>query len=104
VAWLYLFIAGIFETVWAIGLKYCDGFKFTPALAMVISAMALSMTFLSLAMREIPIGTAYAVWTGIGIVGVVIYGIAMLGESSNIIRILCLCMILVGIAGLKLKS
>jgi quaternary ammonium compound-resistance protein SugE len=103
-AWIYLFIAGIFEMVWAVGLKYCDGFKLNAPLIMVISAMAVSMTFLGLAMREIPIGTAYAVWTGIGIVGVAIYGIYVFGESASIIRLLCLSMILIGIIGLKLKS
>ena len=103
-AWIYLFIAGLFETVWAIGLKYCDGFRISLASIAVVSGMALSVIFLGLAMKEIPIGTAYAAWTGIGIIGVTIYGICLFGESTSVIRLLCLGMILIGIIGLKLKS
>jgi quaternary ammonium compound-resistance protein SugE len=103
-AWIYLFIAGLFEVIWAIALKYCNGFKLSAALAIVISGMVCSVGFLGLAMREIPIGTAYAIWTGIGIIGVAFYGISIFGESSSFTRLLCLTMILLGIAGLKLKS
>lgn len=103
-AWIYLFIAGIFETVWAVGIKYCDGFKVNIALMTVLGAMVLSMTFLYLAMKEIPIGTAYAIWTGVGIVGVACYGIVVLHESASLIRLLCFATILLGIVGLKLTS
>lgn len=103
-AWIYLFIAGLLETVWAVGIKYCDGFKINPAFMTVLAAMALSMTFLYLAMKEIPIGAAYAAWTGIGIVGVACYGILVLNESASFIRVVCLAVILLGIIGLKLTS
>lgn len=103
-AWVYLIIAGLFECGWAIGLKYTEGFtRLYPSL-LTIAAMAISFLLLSIAMKTIPVGTAYAVWTGIGAVGVAIMGMFLFGESRDVIRILCLMLIVAGIAGLKLAS
>jgi len=103
-AWAYLAVAGMFEIGWAIGLKYSDGFsKPIPSLLTVV-AMAFSLWLLSLAMKTIPVGTAYAVWTGIGAVGVAILGMVLFGESRDVLRITCLFLIIAGIVGLKLVS
>ena len=103
-AWLYLFIAGVFETAWAIGLKYSAGFtKFGPSVFTVV-AMSVSLYLLALALRTIPVGTGYAVWTGIGTVGAAILGIVLFNESREIARILCILLIVAGIIGLKLTS
>ena len=103
-AWIYLLVAGLFECGWAIGLKYTDGFtKLIPSL-LTVSAMAISFWLLSIAMKTIPVGTAYAVWTGIGAVGVAILGMLLLGESRDIMRVICLLLIVSGIVGLKLVS
>ncbi len=103
-AWIYLLIAGLFECGWAIGLKYTDGFtRLTPSL-LTVAAMAISFWLLSLAMKSIPIGTAYAVWTGIGAIGVAIMGMILFGESRDMLRILSLLLIVSGIIGLKLLS
>ena len=103
-AWLYLFVAGIFETAWAIGLKYSAGFtKFGPSVFTVV-AMSISLYLLALALRTIPVGTGYAVWTGIGTVGAAILGILLFNESREISRILCILLIVAGIIGLKLTS
>jgi quaternary ammonium compound-resistance protein SugE len=103
-AWLYLFIAGVFETAWAIGLKYSAGFtKFGPSVFTVV-AMMVSLYLLALALRTIPVGTGYAVWTGIGTVGAAILGILLFNESREIARILCILLIVAGIIGLKLTS
>jgi quaternary ammonium compound-resistance protein SugE len=103
-AWIYLVIAGLFECGWAIGLKYTDGFtKAVPSL-FTVAAMAISFWLLSIAMKTIPVGTAYAVWTGIGTVGVAILGMVLLGESRDILRVGCLLLIVSGIVGLKLVS
>ncbi|MES9924678.1 MAG: quaternary ammonium compound efflux SMR transporter SugE [Candidatus Thiodiazotropha endolucinida] len=103
-AWIYLVVAGLFECGWAIGLKYTEGFtKPLPSL-LTISAMAISFWLLSVAMKTIPVGTAYAVWTGIGAVGVAVLGMVMLGESRDILRIVSLLLIVSGILGLKLIS
>lgn len=97
-------MAGLFECGWAIGLKYTDGFtKAVPSL-LTVAAMAISFWLLSIAMKTIPVGTAYAVWTGIGTVGVAILGMVLLGESRDIMRIMCLLLIVSGIVGLKLVS
>jgi quaternary ammonium compound-resistance protein SugE len=102
--WTYLAVAGLFEIGWAIGLKYSDGFsKPVPSLLTVV-AMAFSLWLLSLAMKTIPVGTAYAVWTGIGAVGVAILGMVLFGESRDVLRITCLFLIIAGIVGLKLVS
>ncbi|KAA1195670.1 quaternary ammonium compound efflux SMR transporter SugE [Photorhabdus heterorhabditis] len=103
-SWFILVIAGLFEIVWAVGLKYTHGFtRLMPSL-MTVSAIALSMGLLAYAMRGLPVGTAYAVWTGIGAVGTAIFGIIVLGESASIARILSLVLIVSGIIGLKLTS
>ena len=103
-AWVYLTIAGVFEIGWAIGLKYSEGFsKPVPSLLTVV-AMGFSLWLLALAMRTIPVGTAYAVWTGIGAVGVALLGIVLFGESREFLRIACLFLIIAGIIGLKVVS
>ena len=103
-AWAYLTVAGLFEIGWAIGLKYSEGFsKPLPSLFTAV-AMVISLWLLSLAMKTIPVGTAYAVRTGIGAVGVAILGMVLLGESRDILRLLCLFLIIAGIVGLKLVS
>lgn len=100
-AWFILFIAGLFETGWAIGLKYTNGFtRLWPSVATIIM-IALSMGLLGIAAKQLPIGTAYAVWTGIGAVGTVILGIILFGESAAAGRILCMALIVAGIIGLK---
>ena len=95
-------MAGIFEIFWAVGIKYCDGFKITLPLVLVIISMALSVIFLGLATKTIPMSIAYAVWTGIGIVGVFIYGLLILKDPISVKNIICVGMILIGIIGLKL--
>jgi len=103
-AWAYLTVAGLFEIGWAIGLKYSDGFsKPVPSLLTAV-AMAFSLWLLSIAMRTIPVGTAYAVWTGIGAIGVAILGMVLFGESRDILRLVCLFLIIAGIIGLKVVS
>ena len=103
-AWINLFIAGIFEIGWAVGLKYTNGFtKLWPSV-ITITGMVLSFFFLSAAVKSIPIGTAYAIWTGIGAVGTAILGIILFGESKEIIRIFFIFLIVVGIVGLKIFS
>ena len=103
-AWIYLLVAGLFECGWAIGLKYTDGFtKLIPSL-LTVSAMVISFWLLSAAMKTIPVGTAYAVWTGIGAVGVAILGMLLFGESRDVMRVICLLLIVSGIVGLKLVS
>ena len=100
-AWIHLLFAGLFEVGWAIGLKYTDGFTRLWPSAWTLAAMALSMWFLALALKTLPIGTAYAVWTGIGAVGTVILGIFLFGESAAALRLLFVGLIVVGILGLK---
>ncbi len=103
-AWVYLIIAGLFETVWAVGMKYSEGFtKLYPSL-LVAAAMFLSVWLLGLAMRSLPLGTAYAVWTGVGTLGAVIYGIFFFGESADVLRLVFVAMILGGLIGLKAVS
>ncbi len=103
-AWGYLAIAGLFEIAWAIGLKYSDGFsKLVPSVLTAL-AMAVSVWMLSIAMKTIPVGTAYAVWTGIGAVGVAILCMFLFGESREILRLVFLFLIVTGIVGLKLVS
>lgn len=103
-AWIWLGIAGLLEIVWAIGLKYTDGFTRLWPSAITLAAMVSSIYFLALAVRTIPIGTGYAVFTGIGAVGVAILGMALLGEPRTLLRIGFILLIVVGIAGLKLVS
>jgi len=103
-AWFYLTMAGVFEIAWAIGLKYSDGFSKPIASILTVTAMGISVWLLALAMKTIPVGTAYAVWTGIGAVGVAVLGIILFGESREILRIACLFLIIAGIIGLKLLA
>jgi quaternary ammonium compound-resistance protein SugE len=101
-SWFVLVVAGLFEIVWAIGLKYTEGFtRLWPTVA-TIAAMIVSLSLLGFAMRSIPVGTAYAVWTGIGTVGTVILGIVLFGDPATALRLLCVGLILAGIIGLKL--
>lgn len=103
-AWVYLCIAGVFETAWAIGLKYTDGWtKPIPSVYTVVTMIA-SFYFLSIAIKTLPIGTAYVVWTGIGAVGTAILGMILFGESREVMRLLCMLLIVTGIVGLKLVS
>jgi len=103
-AWIFLFFAGLMETGWAIGLKYTEGWtKLYPSLA-TIALMIGSFLLLSKSLEELPVGTAYAVWTGIGAVGTVAIGILVLGESRDTLRLLCLMLIVAGIVGLKVVS
>ena len=103
-AWAYLTVAGLFEIGWAIGLKYSDGFSKPLPSLLTVAAMAMSIWLLSIAMKTIPVGTAYAVWTGIGAIGVAILGMVLFSESRDILRIACLFLIIAGIVGLKLVS
>jgi len=103
-AWTLLFIAGLFEIAWAIGLKYTDGFSKLVPSALTVAAMIASVVLLGLAMKQLPVGTAYAVWTGIGTVGTVILGIVLMGDSAAPLRLVCLGLIVLGIAGLKLTA
>jgi quaternary ammonium compound-resistance protein SugE len=103
-AWIYLLIAGLLEVAWAIGLKYTDGFtRFWPS-AWTLIAMALSVAFLGLALRDLPVGTGYAVWVGIGAVGTAILGMVLFDESRDPLRLLCLGLIVAGVVGLRLVT
>jgi quaternary ammonium compound-resistance protein SugE len=100
-AWLFLLAAGIMETGWAVGLKYTEGFTRLLPSVFTIALMGGSFYFLSKSLQALPIGTAYAIWTGIGAVGTVIVGIILFGESRELLRILCLLLIISGVFGLK---
>ena len=103
-AWLLLIVAGVFEVVWAIGLKYTDGFtKLWPSVG-TLAAMVISVWLLALAMKSLPVGTSYAVWVGVGAVGTAILGIVLLGESASAGRLVSLALIVAGIVGLKLAT
>ena len=102
--WMILFVAGLFEIGWAVGLKYTEGFtRFWPTVGTALS-MIISLGLLGMAMKSLPLGTAYAVWVGVGAVGTAILGIVLLGESANPMRLLSLLLIIAGIIGLKLAS
>ena len=103
-AWTILVIAGILEVGWAVGLKYTEGFSRLGPTILTVLAMVASMGLLGIAVRTLPIGTAYAVWTGIGTVGAALFGILVLGESVNPLRLICLMLIIGGILGLKVLS
>ncbi|HLN53195.1 MAG TPA: quaternary ammonium compound efflux SMR transporter SugE [Lentimicrobium sp.] len=103
-AWFILVIAGLFETIWAVALKYSEGFtKLWPSLITVV-AMAISIWLLAVSLKSLPLGTAYAVWTGIGALGTVIYGITVFGDPKELLRIFFIIMILGGIVGLRITS
>ncbi len=101
-AWGLLFLAGVFETVWALGLKYTDGFSRPLAVLLVLAAMGVSVWLLSISVRYLPIGTAYAVWTGIGVIGTVIGGIFLFGEPVVMARLISIMLIIAGIVGLRI--
>ncbi len=103
-AWIILVLAGLFEVAWAVGLKYTDGFtRLLPSVA-TLAAMAVSVGLLALAVKTLPLSTAYAIWTGIGAVGAVVLGIVLFHESASPARLACLALIIVGIIGLKVVS
>ncbi|APO67753.1 quaternary ammonium compound efflux SMR transporter SugE [Rhizobium mongolense] len=101
-AWFLLFLAGLFECGWAIGLKYTDGFTRPMPTVLTVISMVISIVLLGLAVKTLPIGTAYAVWTGIGTVGTVLLGIWLLGDPVTAARLGCIALIIAGIVGLKL--
>lgn len=103
-AWLYLILAGLCEIAWAIGLKYTDGFKRLWPSVWTIAIMLLSFWLLAQAMRTLPVGTAYAIWTGIGAVGTAILGMVLFHESRDVMRLVCIGVIVTGIVGLKFFS
>jgi quaternary ammonium compound-resistance protein SugE len=103
-AWIYLIVAGLLEIGWAIGLKYTDGFtRLLPSL-WTVASMVLSIVLLGMALRTLPVGTAYAVWTGIGAVGTAVLGIYLFSEPATVARLVCIGLILSGIVGLKLVT
>jgi quaternary ammonium compound-resistance protein SugE len=103
-AWIFLFIAGLLEIGWAVGLKYTEGFsRLWPTVA-TVAGMVASFALLSQALKSIPVGTAYAVWTGIGAAGTALVGMILFGESREVMRILCLLLIVAGVIGLKFTS
>ncbi|MCU1716876.1 quaternary ammonium compound efflux SMR transporter SugE [Pseudomonas sp. 5P_3.1_Bac2] len=103
-SWIILFFAGLFEVGWAVGLKFTEGFTRPIPTVLTVSAMLISLGLLGLAMKHLPLGTAYAIWTGIGAVGTVIAGIILFGESVALIRLASVALIVCGLLGLKLSS
>ncbi len=103
-SWLYLFFAGLFEIGWAIGLKYTNGFTRLVPTLLTLASMIVSLGLLGLALKTLPVGTAYAVWTGIGTVGTAILGIYLLDEPATAIRLACIGLIVAGIIGLKIVA
>jgi quaternary ammonium compound-resistance protein SugE len=101
--WIMLLVAGLLEVAWAIGMKYTDGFSRPGPTIATLGAMIGSVALLGVCVRTLPLGTAYAIWTGIGVLGTVLFGIIVLGESTNLVRVLCLLMILTGIIGLRVS-
>ena len=103
-SWIILFFAGLFEVGWAVGLKYTDGFSKPLPTVLTVAAMAISLGLLGLAVKELPLGTAYAVWTGVGAVGTVIAGIILFGESMALFRLASVALIICGLIGLKIST
>jgi len=103
-AWLVLVVAGAFEVVWAVGLKYAHGFTRVGPTLGTIAAMIVSLGLLGLALRSLPLGTAYAIWTGVGTVGTALLGIALFDDAADPLRLACIALIVVGIIGLKLLT
>lgn len=103
-AWVYLIVAGGLEIIWAIGLKYTEGFTRPVPSAITAGALVASVVLLGLALRDLPVGTAYAIWTGIGITGTAILGMALLGDSVSAPRLVCIVLVVTGIAGLKILA
>ncbi|MGE8501585.1 quaternary ammonium compound-resistance protein SugE [Ectopseudomonas oleovorans] len=102
-SWIILLLAGLFEVGWAIGLKYTEGFTRPLPTLLTVSAMLVSLGLLGLAMKELPLGTAYAIWTGVGAVGTVIAGIILFGESMALMRLASVALIVTGLIGLKMS-
>lgn len=103
-AWTYLFFAGLFEIGWAIGLKFTHGFSRLVPTVLTVASMGVSLGLLGLALKSLPLGTAYAIWTGIGTIGTAILGIILFGEPATVLRLACVGLIVAGIVGLKLVS
>ena len=103
-SWILLFLAGVLEILWAIGLKYTEGFTRPAPTALTLAAMAASFYLLSLALRTLPLGTAYAVWVGIGAVGMALAGVLLFDEPMSTLKAISLVLVVAGIAGLKLAS
>ncbi|MFV3288063.1 quaternary ammonium compound efflux SMR transporter SugE [Pseudomonas sp. NY11955] len=103
-SWIILFFAGLFEVGWAVGLKYTDGFSKPIPTVLTVGAMVISLGLLGLAMKELPLGTAYAIWTGVGAVGTVIAGIILFGESMALVRLVSVALIITGLVGLKVSA
>lgn len=103
-SWILLFVAGLFEIGWAIGLKYTEGFTRPVPTVLTVVSMIVSMGLLGLALKTLPVGTAYAIWTGIGTVGTALLGIWLLGEPATAVRLACIALIVSGIIGLKLAA
>lgn len=102
--WVYLVVAGLLEVVWAIGLKYTDGFTRTIPTTLTVGAMVASFYLLSLALKTLPLGVAYGVWVGIGAVGTALAGILLLGEAASALKLVSLLLVIAGIVGLKLSA
>ena len=102
--WIILFFAGLFEVGWAVGLKYTEGFTRPLPTTLTIGAMVISLGLLGLAMKDLPLGTAYAIWTGVGAVGTVIAGIILFGESMALFRLASVALIIAGLVGLKMSA
>lgn len=102
--WIYLFVAGCLEVVWALGIKYTDGFSKPVPSVITVGAMIASVWLLAIALKSIPVGTGYAVWVGIGAVGAAIGGVILFGESKSLPRIACILLIIAGVVGLKFFS
>ncbi|MDL5598502.1 quaternary ammonium compound efflux SMR transporter SugE [Bacillus subtilis] len=103
-SWIILFFAGLFEVGWAVGLKYTEGFTRPLPTALTVLAMLISLSLLGLAMKQLPLGTAYAIWTGIGAVGTVIAGVILFGESVALMRLGSVALIICGLIGLKMST
>ena len=102
--WIYLLIAGFFEISWAVGLKFSHGFTQIVSSVLTVAGMIASFYFLALALRSLPLGTAYAIWTGIGTIGTVVFGIILFKEPVTVMRLFCIALIVCGITGLKLLT
>jgi quaternary ammonium compound-resistance protein SugE len=103
-AWFVLFVAGLLEIGWAVGLKYTEGFTRPLPTLLTVASMVASLALLGISLKALPLGTAYAIWTGIGTLGTAVLGIVLFGESTNVARLACIGLIVAGIAGLRLVS
>ena len=102
--WIYLFVAGLFEISWAVGLKFSEGFTQLVPSVLTVLGMILSFYFLALSLKQLPLGTAYAIWTGIGTIGTVIFGILIFKEPTTFLKFICILLILSGVVGLKILT